>query len=108
MIGVQTENLNGPLASVDDASESNLWKLMTTAKHLLDEPVSERDFQTGRLSALHHHGTNREALYRFTPRIPIQSDITCAILTRSEIGLVISSHSRVFSSSCRMLYNLTT
>jgi len=62
---VQTDNLNGPLASVDDSSESNLWKLMTTAKHLLDEPVSERDFQTGKLAPIQHHGTNREALYRF-------------------------------------------
>ena len=61
---LQTENLNGPLASVDDVSETNLWKLMATAKNLLDEPVTERDFQTGKLTNVPYGGTNREALYR--------------------------------------------
>lgn len=62
---IQTDNLNGPLASVDDSSESNLWKLMATAKHLLDEPVTVRNFQTGKLHSIPCGGTNREALYRF-------------------------------------------
>lgn len=61
---LQTDNLNGPLTSVDDASELNLWKLMATAKNLLDEPVTERNFQTGKLNSVPYGGTNREALYR--------------------------------------------
>lgn len=61
---MQTDNSNGPLNSADDSSETNLWKLMATGKHLLDEPVSERDFETGRLTSIPHSGTNREALYR--------------------------------------------
>lgn len=70
MVAVQTDNLNGPLASVDDSSESNLWKLMATAKHLLDEPVAQRNFQTGKLVSIPCGGTNREALYRYEYSLP--------------------------------------
>lgn len=54
----------GNLASVDDSSQTNLWKLVALAKHLLDEPVTERNFQTGKLTSIPCSGTNREALYR--------------------------------------------
>lgn len=61
---IQADNLNGPLASLNDTSESNLRNLTAAANRLLDEPASDRDYQTGKV----HPDlckTNREALKRF-------------------------------------------
>lgn len=60
----QADNLNGPLASLNDTSESNLRNLTAAANRLLDEPASDRDYQTGKV----HPDlckTNREALKRY-------------------------------------------
>ncbi|KAH9563472.1 hypothetical protein CY35_05G127800 [Sphagnum magellanicum] len=62
---IQSENLKGRVSGVDETSQASLYRLINFAKHLLDEPVSERDFQTGRLTTIQNAGTNREALYRF-------------------------------------------
>lgn len=61
---MQTDNLKGHMTAIDDSSPTNLYRLINTAKHLLDEPVSERNFQTGMLASIPNTGTNREALYR--------------------------------------------
>jgi patatin-like phospholipase/acyl hydrolase len=61
---LQTDNLKGHMTAIDDSSPTNLYRLINTAKHLLDEPVSERNFQTGMLASIPNTGTNREALYR--------------------------------------------
>ncbi|CAK9205454.1 unnamed protein product [Sphagnum troendelagicum] len=60
---IQTDSISGNLPSVDDSG--NLWKLIATANLLLDQPVSDRDFKTGKLVPIPDGGTNREALYRF-------------------------------------------
>lgn len=59
----QTDSISGNLPSVDDSG--NLWKLIATANLLLDQPVSDRDFKTGKLVPIPDGGTNREALYRY-------------------------------------------
>jgi len=60
----QTDSISGNLPSVDDSG--NLWKLIATANLLLDQPVSDRDFKTGKLVPIPDGGTNREALYRYS------------------------------------------
>jgi hypothetical protein len=60
----QTDSISGNLPSVDDSA--NLWKLIATANLLLDQPVSDRDFKTGKLVPIPDGGTNREALYRYS------------------------------------------
>jgi hypothetical protein len=42
-----------------------LQKLITVAKQILDDPVSDRNFVTGKLTAIPNAGTNRDALDRF-------------------------------------------
>jgi predicted acylesterase/phospholipase RssA len=61
---IQTDSISGNLPSVDDSA--NLWKLIATANLLLDQPVSDRDFKTGKLVPIPDGGTNREALYRYS------------------------------------------
>jgi hypothetical protein len=41
-----------------------MQKLITVAKQLLDDPVSDRNFVTGKLTAIPNAGTNRDALDR--------------------------------------------
>lgn len=62
---IQTDSVAGQVASVDDSSATNLWKLVATAKQVLDQPVSERNFQTGKLASISNGGNNRDALFRF-------------------------------------------
>lgn len=62
---VQTDSVAGQVASVDDSSATNLWKLVATAKQVLDQPVSERNFQTGKLASISNGGNNRDALFRY-------------------------------------------
>jgi hypothetical protein len=57
--------MTGHMTAIDDSTPTNLYRLINTAKHLLDEPVTERNFETGRLSSVQNSGTNREALYRY-------------------------------------------
>lgn len=63
MACVQTDSLKGN-ASIDDSSPANLDELVQTARDLLDEPVAERDFNTGKLIPVPNGETNREALTR--------------------------------------------
>ncbi len=62
---LQSDNLKGRVAGVDETSPASLYRLINFAKHLLDEPVSERNFETGKLTSIPNAGTNREALYRY-------------------------------------------
>ncbi|CAK9215131.1 unnamed protein product [Sphagnum troendelagicum] len=62
---IQSDNLKGRVAGVDETSPASLYRLINFAKHLLDEPISERNFETGKLTSIPNAGTNREALYRF-------------------------------------------
>ncbi len=62
---LQSDNLKGRVAGVDETSPASLYRLINFAKHLLDEPVSERNFETGKLTSISNAGTNREALYRY-------------------------------------------
>ncbi len=62
---MQTDHMTGHMTAIDDSTPTNLYRLINTAKHLLDEPVTERNFETGRLSSVPNSGTNREALYRY-------------------------------------------
>ncbi len=62
---MQTDSLEGSAVSLDDSSKANLEGLVQTAKNLLDEPVAERDFDTGDLVPVLTGETNREALRRY-------------------------------------------
>jgi hypothetical protein len=48
---------------IDDATEKNLLALKGTANKLLTDPISRRNFATGKLVAT-EDGNNREALGR--------------------------------------------
>lgn len=61
---MQTDSLEGSAVSLDDSSKSNLDSLVQTAKNLLNEAVSERDFNTGDLVSIPTGETNGEALRR--------------------------------------------
>lgn len=61
---MQTDSLEGSAVSLDDSSKSNLDMLVQTAKNLLDEPVAERDFDTGDLVPIPTGETNGQALRR--------------------------------------------
>jgi len=69
---MQSENLKGRVAGVDETSPESLHRLINFAKDLLDEPVSGRNFQTGKLASIKNAGTNREALHRFAVLPPVQ------------------------------------
>jgi hypothetical protein len=60
---------------VDETSQASLYRLINFAKYLLDEPVTERDFQTGRLTTVQNAGTNREALYRYAALQTIEGSV---------------------------------
>ncbi|CAK9875539.1 unnamed protein product [Sphagnum jensenii] len=62
---IQTDNLSGSVSSLDNSAPENLQKLITVAKQILDDPVSDRNFVTGKLTAIPNAGTNRDALDRF-------------------------------------------
>lgn len=51
--------------SLDDSSQANLDKLVQVGRQMLEEPVSERDVETGELVAIPTGETNREALKRY-------------------------------------------
>lgn len=72
---MQSENLKGRVSGVDETSQASLYRLINFAKHLLDEPVTERDFQTGRLKTVQNAGTNREALYRYAALQTIEGSV---------------------------------
>lgn len=59
---VQTDSLEGSSVALDDSSPENLENLVDTAKELLEEKVSERDFETGELVQITDGPTNRQAL----------------------------------------------
>ncbi|KAH9536221.1 hypothetical protein CY35_17G097100 [Sphagnum magellanicum] len=69
---IQTDHMTGHMTAIDDSTPTNLYRLINTAKHLLDEPVTERNFETGRLSSVPNSGTNREALYRFAEWLSLE------------------------------------
>jgi hypothetical protein len=48
--------------ALDDSSPENLENLVETAKELLEDPVSDRDFETGELVPIPGGPTNRQAL----------------------------------------------
>lgn len=62
---IQTDNLSGSVSSLDNSAPENMQKLITVAKQILDDPVSDRNFVTGKLTAIPNAGTNRDALDRF-------------------------------------------
>jgi hypothetical protein len=59
---VQTDSLEGSSVALDDSSPENLENLVETAKELLEDPVSDRDFETGELVPIPGGPTNRQAL----------------------------------------------
>lgn len=59
---VQTDSLEGSSVALDDSSPENLENLVETAKDLLEEQVSDRDFETGELVPIPDGPTNRQAL----------------------------------------------
>ncbi|CAK9272549.1 unnamed protein product [Sphagnum jensenii] len=62
---IQTADLCGTLAELDNATPQNLKDLKTLGCKLLDEPVSERNFLTGKITPIPNAGCNRDALHRF-------------------------------------------
>ncbi len=80
---LQTDSVAGQVASVDDSSATNLWKLVATAKQVLDQPVSERNFQTGKLASISNGGNNRDALFRYinSPKpVPVPANFMCLLI----------------------------
>jgi hypothetical protein len=92
---VQTDSVAGQVASVDDSSATNLWKLVATAKQVLDQPVSERNFQTGKLGSISNGGNNRDALYRYinSPKpvpVPANFMLSC-VCSFQQLNKLLSS-----------------
>lgn len=69
MVCVQTDCLSGSEVSLDDSSPQNLDKLVKVAKELLEEPVAERDIDTGELVPMPNGETNRQALKRLVNHV---------------------------------------
>lgn len=92
---VQTDSVAGQVASVDDSSATNLWKLVATAKQVLDQPVSERNFQTGKLASISNGGNNRDALFRYinSPKpvpVPANFMLSC-VCSFQQLNKLLSS-----------------
>jgi patatin-like phospholipase/acyl hydrolase len=62
---IQTDALSGTLAELDNATPQNLARLKALGLSLLNAPVSERNFLTGKITPIPNAGTNRDALHRF-------------------------------------------
>lgn len=62
---IQTDDLNGRAASMDDSSVENMKNLVEVAGNLLKKPVSIRNQITGKLEPRPEFGTNAEALRKF-------------------------------------------
>ncbi|XP_024379938.1 patatin-like protein 5 isoform X2 [Physcomitrium patens] len=62
---ITTDSLERSAVKLDDASKSNMDKLVKTAQKLLENPVAQRDFNTGELVPIETGETNRQALRRF-------------------------------------------
>ncbi|CAM6069331.1 unnamed protein product [Sphagnum tenellum] len=62
---IQTDRLTGSFASIDTCGHEHLSQVTDLGMQLLDEPVMQRDFKTGKLVPVADGITNREALYRF-------------------------------------------
>ncbi|KAH9566754.1 hypothetical protein CY35_04G145400 [Sphagnum magellanicum] len=62
---IQTDALSGTLAELDNATPQNLANLKALGLSLLDDPVSDRNFLTGKITPIPNAGTNRDALHRF-------------------------------------------
>ncbi len=61
---MQTDRLTGSFASIDTCGHEHLSQVTDLGMQLLDEPVMQRDFKTGKLVPVADGVTNREALYR--------------------------------------------
>ncbi|KAH8965874.1 hypothetical protein BDL97_04G139300 [Sphagnum fallax] len=62
---IQTDALSGTLAELDNATPQNLASLEALGLKLLEDPVSDRNFLTGKITPIPDAGTNRNALHRF-------------------------------------------
>jgi hypothetical protein len=62
---LQTDALSGTLAELDNATLQNLEDLKALGRKLLNDPVSERNFLTGKITPIPNAGSNRDALHRF-------------------------------------------
>ncbi|CAK9197842.1 unnamed protein product [Sphagnum troendelagicum] len=60
-----TDRLTGSFASIDTCGHEHLSQVTDLGMQLLDEPVMQRDFKTGKLVPVADGVINREALYRF-------------------------------------------
>jgi hypothetical protein len=63
---LQTDALSGTLAELDSATPQNLAKLKALGLSLLNDPVSERNSLTGKITPIRKAGTNRDALHRYS------------------------------------------
>jgi hypothetical protein len=62
---LQTDALSGTLAELDNATLQNLEDLKALGRKLLNDPVSERNFLTGKITPIPNAGSNRDALHRY-------------------------------------------
>ncbi|CAK9258777.1 unnamed protein product [Sphagnum jensenii] len=65
---IQTDRLAGSFASIDTCGHEHLSQVTALGRQLLDEPVMQRDFKTGKLVPVADGVTNQEALYRGAER----------------------------------------
>jgi patatin-like phospholipase/acyl hydrolase len=61
---IQTDRLTRSFASIDTCGHEHLSQVTALGMQLLDEPVMQHDFKTGKLVPVADGVTNREALYR--------------------------------------------
>lgn len=61
----KVDRLKGKTSTLDVATNENLEKLVKLGEHLLENPVSRLDLDTGLVQPIENGGTNKEALKRF-------------------------------------------
>ncbi|KAH7543290.1 hypothetical protein FEM48_Zijuj02G0168700 [Ziziphus jujuba var. spinosa] len=66
---IQTDSLDLTEASTDKSSKNNLDKLEKIDNELLKKPVSQINFDNGLYEPIEGHGTNEEALVKFSERL---------------------------------------
>lgn len=69
---VQTDDLKGEAASLDDSSPENMRDLVEIAGNLLRKPATSRNLTTGRLEPYPDGITNQEALLKFAKWLSLE------------------------------------
>ena len=69
---VQTDDLKGEAASMDDSSPENMHCLMDIAANLSQKPATTRNLTTGRLEPYPDGTTNQEALLKFAKWLSLE------------------------------------